>query len=268
MQAAAGIDELAEAPVGRYLLGAHTLSFVADERLVGIVAWGRPSAEELLGVVRTHEKLRPMLPVHMALVDVRHLEWPDPMAYRVLVEYLVERGGWLAEAMDRVAVVRSNDSLIGAVTAGLPAVTSVPFGAEMFTDRRAALVWLGRADAEVLDQEIEALVVDASGTPATIRLLREQLDAAPGTHSVHDVARRLGLTVRSLQRRLRASGTTYQAEHGRAQVRMAMRLLEGTDAPLTHVAMDVGCESLSHFSALFRKVTGETPTDWRKRRRR
>ncbi len=36
---------------------------------------------------------------------------------------------------------------------------------------------------------------------------------------------------------------------------------------LAEIASQAGCSSLSHFSALLRRVAGETPTDWRKRHR-
>jgi AraC family transcriptional regulator len=49
-------------------------------------------------------------------------------------------------------------------------------------------------------------------------------------------------------------------------VRAAQRLLAEGDASIARVASEVGCKSLSHFSALFRRLTGETPSDWRRRR--
>jgi AraC-like DNA-binding protein len=36
-----------------------------------------------------------------------------------------------------------------------------------------------------------------------------------------------------------------------------------SDAPLTAIAIDSGFASLAHFSAAFRRATGQSPTQWR-----
>jgi len=45
-------------------------------------------------------------------------------------------------------------------------------------------------------------------------------------------------------------------------------MLADTNEPLTNIALEVGCASLQHFSALFRKHVGEAPSSWRKRHRK
>jgi AraC-like DNA-binding protein len=72
---------------------------------------------------------------------------------------------------------------------------------------------------------------------------------------------------RTLQRKLGELGTTFQHELSEARVRVAKRLLIDSEAPVTNIALDVGCASLQHFSALFRKHEGESPSTFRKRRR-
>ncbi|MBZ0237586.1 MAG: helix-turn-helix domain-containing protein, partial [Deltaproteobacteria bacterium] len=66
-----------------------------------------------------------------------------------------------------------------------------------------------------------------------------------------------------LQRHLRAAGTAFQRELDAARVRVAQRLLETSRASLTEIALDVGCASPQHFSALFRRVAGQPPSAWR-----
>ena len=58
------------------------------------------------------------------------------------------------------------------------------------------------------------------------------------------------------------------AEVNRARVRLAKRLLRESDAKLTQIAHDVGCASLASFSALFRRATGATPSEFRAKTRR
>jgi AraC-like DNA-binding protein len=94
--------------------------------------------------------------------------------------------------------------------------------------------------------------------------LRAQLEARPGALSLPQAAKALGVTERSLQRWLKSWDTTFKAEQNRAQVQVAQQLLARSDAPLAQVASQVGCASLSHFSALFRRLTGATPSHWRR----
>ena len=126
---------------------------------------------------------------------------------------------------------------------------------------------MGREDAPELGAELETLFGAASGTPTLLRRLREHLDAQPGAVSLEVAANALAVTERSLQRRLKSWGTSFQIEQNQAQVRAAKELLREADLSLAEIASRTGCSSLSHFSALFRRIAGETPTAWRKRHR-
>ena len=263
-----GLDELLASPGSRYFTRPRSLSFIVDPQLVGVIVWDRLEAGELLELLRAHERMRPVLaPRTAALVDARHLELPDPAAFTTMVSYLAERSEWLAEYLDRLALVRTELGVVAATAAGFFDVTARPFAARTFTDLAGALGWLGRGDAADLEADLEAIYAEASGTPPLLRKLRALLEARPGALALEHASRELAMTGRSLQRGLKSCGTTFQAEQNRAQVRVAQRLLGQSDAALEQVASDVGCASLSHFSALFRRVTGETPTDWRRHHR-
>jgi AraC family transcriptional regulator len=53
----------------------------------------------------------------------------------------------------------------------------------------------------------------------------------------------------------------------RYQLEQAMDLLRDPNNSVAMVAASLGYASQTAFAAAFRKLTGETPTDWRKRRR-
>lgn len=53
----------------------------------------------------------------------------------------------------------------------------------------------------------------------------------------------------------------------RYRLEQAMKMLRDTDSSIAIVAASLGYTSQTAFAAAFRKLTGETPTDWRKRRR-
>jgi len=51
------------------------------------------------------------------------------------------------------------------------------------------------------------------------------------------------------------------------RLEQAMNMLRDTDASVVSVAAALGYASQTAFAAAFRKLTGETPSDWRRRRR-
>ena len=46
-----------------------------------------------------------------------------------------------------------------------------------------------------------------------------------------------------------------------------MKMLRDTDDPVVSIAAALGYSSQTAFAAAFRKLTGETPSDWRRRTR-
>jgi AraC-like DNA-binding protein len=262
LRRATSFDDMLSAPTASYVVGVTSLSFVADRHVAGMIVWGRPSAEDIAWLVRTHEKLRPLLPPHGAYVDARLVEAADSSAFAALLEFVSKRGAWLAEGVERLALVRASGPL-GAMAEGFFGLISAPLPVSVFADPSAALGWLGHPDAPTLANILDAVTADATGTAPFLRDLRNYLDEQPGKLSLADAARRLALSERSLQRKLASFQTSFQAEHNQAQVRAAKRLLQTTNASLTRVALDVGCASLAHFSSLFRKLEGVSPSEWR-----
>lgn len=112
------------------------------------------------------------------------------------------------------------------------------------------------------------LNADGSGAlPLVERVARvasETFDAAR-TPSQITVARRLGLSARTLRRMLEAEGTSFTSVIDDVRSTRARRqLLEGRR--LAEVAESLGYESTSTFVRAFRRWTGETPAAWRARR--
>ncbi len=61
----------------------------------------------------------------------------------------------------------------------------------------------------------------------------------------------------------RSTGTTFTDFVNRARVERARRMLMHPNARITNVAYDAGFQSLSHFNRSFRKIAGETPSQFR-----
>lgn len=94
-----------------------------------------------------------------------------------------------------------------------------------------------------------------------------QLLMPAGRASIASVADSLGLTVRTLQRRLEVDGTQFSDLLDRVRVREVSRQLAQRHLRLTDVADLLGYSSLSAFSNWYRGRFGETPSQSRRRAR-
>ncbi|GAB4587129.1 helix-turn-helix domain-containing protein [Nocardia sp. IFM 10818] len=118
---------------------------------------------------------------------------------------------------------------------------------------------------EVLCHYAELLLADSRRAPDW----REELhlvisDAlACGEPGLDAVARRLALSPRTLQRRLRELDTTWRAEIEQVRLRQARNLLRDTELPVQSVAARVGYTDARSLRRAFRRWTGQTPDGFR-----
>lgn len=263
MRPAAELAEFLEQPVGRSFAGSCWLYFYPRADVCGFALWGRPDVDaidRLIGVLRVELGAAP----HVSLVDVRGLEAVEPAVFDALGAYVAAHAAELSRAVRRLALVLPKGGLMRAVTSGFFRVADAPYPVEIFDEPEAALRWLGVEDARELAESLARASDDALGAPPLVRDLRVWLEGHLGNASVEEAARALGVSTRSLQRRLREESTSFQQESNGAQVRVAQRLLRDPEIAITRVALEVGL-SPAHFSALFRRATGVSPSEWRER---
>ena len=86
-----------------------------------------------------------------------------------------------------------------------------------------------------------------------------------GVPRLPKIARHLGMSARTLQRRLASGGQTYQSLVENAQRELASRLLRTTDHSIAEVAFLTGFTEQSTFSRAFKRWSGQTPRDHRLR---
>ena len=265
MRRVSRLSQFVEEATETCLVQRSSMSFVTAARtspLVGIAVWGEPTWDDAEALVHAHEALRPVLSPHVAYVDLRHVDAIRPDSFDVIGGLLQTRGAWLAETIRRLAVVRGT-GIVGATTAGFFDVLPRPFPLKVFADPSEALGWLDHDAPDRLLGEVDGLLEEARGMPSLLRALRTVLDAQPGAQAMPEVAQAVGLSPRSLQRKLKALRTTFLAEQNQSQVRVAKRLLADPDTAIAVVATKVGCASVANFSALFRRLTGVTPSQFR-----
>ena len=221
--------------------------------------FGRPppeSARELVGILDALDFEAP----RTSLFDASAIEAIEPESFTILTEYQNRRRADLSRCVQRQAIVTPK-GMPGAIVTGYRAVFEFSYPVEFFTERPPALEFLARTDALAAIDELSA----SASRPLLVRL-RGLLGTSLAI-GLADAARQLGVSERSLQRYLQTEGTSFLDEIQSARITTAKRLLSETDRKLTAIASDVGCASLQSFSTMFRRVTGETPSEFRARSR-
>ena len=103
------------------------------------------------------------------------------------------------------------------------------------------------------------------------RTLRHRVEAeiarslSGGVPRVSDVARELGMSGRTLQRRLSDRGQSFQGLVDESRRKLAERLLRETGYPLAEVAFLTGFSEQSAFNRAFKRWAGQTPRSYRLR---
>lgn len=108
-----------------------------------------------------------------------------------------------------------------------------------------------------LRQRLADLEGTASVTEKVHALLLELLPA--GRSSTQDVGRKLGMSTRTLQRRLRQEGTSFQEVLASTREQLARHYLAHTDLPGGEISFMLGYDSPSSFYRAFQGWTGSTP---------
>ncbi len=80
-----------------------------------------------------------------------------------------------------------------------------------------------------------------------------------------EIATALGVSDRSLRRRLEAAGAPYMALLAECRARHARHRLANLELPLADLALELGYSEQSAFERAFRAQTGETPARYRRR---
>jgi AraC-like DNA-binding protein len=108
-----------------------------------------------------------------------------------------------------------------------------------------------------------ATATHLSVVQAVYRALRVKL--LTGNCSGDSVAAALSMHRRTLNRRLKDEGTTFQRCLDQVRFEVACQLLATSHVPLDDIAATLGYASVSPFMRTFRRWSGTTPAQWRRR---
>jgi len=129
---------------------------------------------------------------------------------------------------------------------------------------------LDGADALLRQQLFDTIaLLDAQGTDDLVGHLRRVLrriliqGAAPGDTSLAHIARLFALHRRTLNRRLRALGTSFKALIEEARYDVARQLLRDTSLSTADVAASLDYANAAAFTRAFKRWSGVSPGTWR-----
>ena len=103
-------------------------------------------------------------------------------------------------------------------------------------------------------------------TPAVMRHVVERVDANISTHaSLQQISAGFGLSPSHFARKfLKSTGVSLNRFMNRRRIGLAFAVLRSTKSPLAQVSLDLGFCSQSHFTRVFRGLTGITPHHFRR----
>ena len=118
-----------------------------------------------------------------------------------------------------------------------------------------------RGISKFFDTHLDEELSKYDDSAALERRVRMQVSQAlsAGVPRVSDIAACLGLSARTLQRRLTERGYSFQTLVDESRRELAQRLLEETEYPLAQVAFLTGFSDQSAFNRAFRSWTYITP---------
>jgi AraC-like DNA-binding protein len=110
-------------------------------------------------------------------------------------------------------------------------------------------------------KELDVLLVAQSEHTASwaVRTRNEAMRQLPGPLDIASIARRLGISDRTLQRRLSDEDTRFEAIIDAVRLELAQALLEDRQRSIAEIATACGFTETSSFSRAYRRWTGSSP---------
>jgi len=268
---AASASAFAADPIGHYWLGNTAIVWCRDATTCGTFGWGQTTdadAQELTEALELafHPALAAGFDVLMDNTAVAHVDWN---AYARVFAYVRDKVAQWQPLIRKQAVVMPVNPA-GAALSGIGPMLGITYPLHFAASVDDALAWLGWTPGSAgaaATAEIAAVAEEARAVPATVRRMRMWLEGALEAATIDAAAEALAMAPRSLQRELAEVGTSFSDELVAARVRVAAQLLIETDDKVEAVARAVGYATASRLAEAFRKLLGETPAEYRAKRR-
>jgi AraC-like DNA-binding protein len=211
---------------------------------------------------------------HLSVRVLADSEAPAPAAHELCFALLATRTRELTSPAATVVsaefVHRASDAPAYAAWFGAPVKFGAPFTQLVFprSARKAPLVTADPSLLAILQRLADDVSSRTSAEPPLTAQVRRILGTALRSNEGHieGVAQKLGVTARSLQRRLKDEGASFQSMREEVRRELAQRYLD-EDLAITEISFLLGFSEPSAFFRAFKRWTGITPIESRARRR-
>jgi AraC-like DNA-binding protein len=257
------LEEFLGPPARRYIVFRSLAYWQLEHRAFGSIIWGRPDESDVMDLGRAHA-VGAGFPPHTTMVDVRDIQSVDLLAFEKFLTFLRERRAEWSPNVTRQAVLYRG-GLAHASVLGMFDLLRPGHRVDYFDDPAAAYAAVG---AEGGAAELVALRAELQGAPDIVRRVRLAFEALPPRADFDAVAKQMGMSLRSLQRRLGEANTSLRAQQQEHLLRASELLLESSELDLDAIAARVGASSASHLVTLFKRHRGISPGQLRERLKR
>jgi AraC-like DNA-binding protein len=120
-----------------------------------------------------------------------------------------------------------------------------------------------RERLRTLEREAESLLEQTQAAPGFANTVEALLALGLAGEGAEAIATRLDITPRTLARRLRAEGTSFQEIRDDVRRKLAESYLRKTAMPAADIALALGFSDATAFSRAFRRWTGVSPIRYR-----
>lgn len=213
LRAALDIDSFLKKPWGRFVICRTFAFWQLDPGMSGVIVWGAPTVDDVDNMIRVFDIAHVNAGVgrHVSLADTRDISEIDAAAFEKILSYLESRRELHERLVIRQALVVQR-GVSGAALSGLHQLIGTTYPTMTFTDPREAIDWLSPPDRDLAWTVFCTLRERVRGAPEVVARLRAMLEAEPRRLSLADAARRLGISSRTLQRRLTEAETSLRKE--------------------------------------------------------
>lgn len=262
------LERLLDARDGRMWSGADAMAWSPERGVLGITFPRVLTTDTLLPMAAVVDRLiRERREARLLVLDASRVQPSgcDDAALASFMKFVVQP---LVQHPGRVGFVSlvggvglSQCALIGAVVAARP-----PFSWATSPKLDVALRRVSDPSPSWVGEVVSA--VNSELTPlGLVSRVRAVIGDTPDL-SMTDVATRLSMAPRTLQRALAAAATTFHDERLEVRLELAASRLTRTTQKVSAIARDVGYGSLPHFLTVFRARFGTSPRAFRTRHRK
>lgn len=225
--------------------------------------WGAPTEAEAKQVVAAYDLATQAGHRFRAFIDFSRIEHIDPAAFAVLEEWTRASRASL-EALLVWHVITVPKGVLGAVVCGFHTSIGFSFETRFFESLSVAAETMFRGKERTAIRTRVLPQLDERIGAAALLQLRAAMRANPDA-SIEAIARRLGVSPRTLQRQLAEHRTTFRQERILERIALAKERLLDPGAKIEVVARALGFDSRQHFARQFQRFVGMSPTEFRER---